>query len=100
MTISLKGAPEFIATDAAGKIYIYLEDNNVVAVVKMTSKKVIARWPVAPGGAPVGMTIDEKAHRLIIGGRKPQKLIVMSTQDGKVISTLPIGDHVDSTKIE
>jgi hypothetical protein len=100
VTIPLNGAPEFLATDSSGKVFINLEDKDVVAVVEMATKKVIARWPVAPGGAPVGMAIDEKAHRLIIGGRKPQRLIVMSTQNGKVISTLPIGDHVDATKIE
>ncbi|HEX3373643.1 MAG TPA: YncE family protein, partial [Edaphobacter sp.] len=62
--------------------------------------KVIAHWPVAPGGSPVGMSIDTKTHRLFIGCRKPQKLIVMSTNDGKVISDLPIGAGVDATKFD
>jgi hypothetical protein len=75
-------------------------DKNEVAVVDFNAKKVVARWPVAPGGAPVGMTIDTKAHRLFIGGRKPQKLIVMSTDDGKVLSDLPIGASVDATKLD
>jgi hypothetical protein len=60
---------------------------------------VVARWPVAPGGAPVGMSIDTKKGRLFIGCRKPQKLIVMSTADRKVLSDLPIGESVDATKI-
>jgi hypothetical protein len=38
--------------------------------------------------------------RLFIGCRGPQKLIVMSTVDGMVLSDLPIGERVDATKIE
>ena len=98
--IELGGAPEFLAVDDAGRIYINLMDKNEVAVVDFETRKVVARWPVAPGGAPVGMTIDTKKHRLFIGCRKPQKLIVMSTVDGKVLSDLPIGESVDATKIE
>jgi DNA-binding beta-propeller fold protein YncE len=96
--IDLGGAPEFFATDGNGKVYINLQDKNQVAVVDFKAGKVIARWPVAPGGSPVGMSIDTKTHRLFIGCRKPAKLIVMSTVDGKIISDLPIGDGVDATK--
>ena len=54
-TIDLGGAPEFLASDPAGKVYINLMDKNEVAVVDFKARKVVARWPVAPGGAPVGM---------------------------------------------
>jgi hypothetical protein len=95
--IMLGGAPEFLASDGEGKVYINLEDKDVVAVVDLPTRKVIARWPVAPGGSPVGMSMDANKHRLLIGCRKPQKLIVMSTQDGKVEASLPIGAGVDAT---
>jgi hypothetical protein len=98
--IALGGAPEFLASDGKGKLYINLEDKNEVAVVDFKAGKVVARWPVAPGGAPVGMAIDTKTHRLFIGCRKPQKLIVMSADNGKVLSDLPIGAGVDATKFE
>jgi DNA-binding beta-propeller fold protein YncE len=98
--IDLGGKPEFLASDANGKVYVNLTDKNEVAVVDMKGRKVVARWPVAPGGAPVGMAIDAKNRRLLIGCRKPQKLIVMSTDDGKVLSDLPIGAGVDATQVD
>jgi DNA-binding beta-propeller fold protein YncE len=98
--IDLGGAPEFLAADEKGRVYVNLMDKNVVAVVDLKARKVVARWPVMPGGAPVGMSIDRKARRLIIGCRGPQKLIMMSTETGKVISDLPIGETVDATKID
>jgi hypothetical protein len=99
-TIALGGKPEFLASDGKGKIYINLVDKNEVAVVDFNAGKVVARWPVAPGASPVGMSIDTKTHRLFIGCRNPQKLIVMSTDNGKVISDLPIGAGVDATQVD
>lgn len=98
--VDLGGAPEFLASDGAGRVYVNLMDKNEVAVFDVKARKVAARWPVAPGGAPVGMTIDTAKRRLLIGCRKPQKLIVMSTDNGKVLADLPIGDHVDAVKID
>lgn len=97
-TIDLGGAPEFLAADRDGKAYINLEDKDLVAVVDLKANKVIARWPVAPGGHPVGMSIDGRDHLLFIGCRDPQKLIVMNTETGKVVAALPIGPVVDATK--
>ncbi len=98
--VDLGGAPEFLASDGAGKVFVNLMDKNEVAVFDLKANKVVARWPVAPGAAPVGMTIDTKKKRLFIGCRKPRKLIVMSTENGKVLADLPIGDHVDAVKLD
>jgi len=98
--IALGGKPEFLASDGKGKVYVNLVDKNEVAVVDIRARKVLARWPAAPGGAPVGMVIDTKKGRLFIGCRNPQKLIVMSTDDGKVLADLPIGAGVDAAKMD
>lgn len=98
--IDLGGKPEFLASDGAGKAYVNLEDKDQIAVVDLKARKVLAHWPVAPGGAPVGLAIDIARHRLFVGCRKPQKMIVMSTDDGKVIADLAIGAGVDATKFD
>src|ERR1700687_49930 len=93
--IELGGKPEFLAADGAGKVYVNLEDKDQVAVVDLKERKVLAHWPVAPGGTPVGLAIDPEKHRLFIGCRKPQKMLVMSTDDGRVVADLPIAAGVD-----
>jgi len=97
-TIDLGGAPEFLASDGSGRVYVNLQDENQVAVVDLRARKVIARWPVAPGGKPVGMAIDREHHLLFIGCRDPQKLIVMSTENGKIVAALPIGSGNDAVR--
>jgi DNA-binding beta-propeller fold protein YncE len=94
--VDLGGKPEFlVATER--KIYVNLVDKNLVAVVDSKSMKVVDKWSTAPGGQPVGMAIDPAKHRLFIGCRGPQKMIVMSTENGKVLADLPIGAGVDAT---
>ena len=98
--IELGGKPEFLASDEAGKAYVNLEDKDQVAVVDLKARTVLGHWPVAPGGSPVGLSIDTAKHRLFEGCRKPQKLLVMSTDDGKVIADLPIAAGVNATRFD
>lgn len=96
--VDLGGKPEFLAADGKGKAYINLVDKNEVAVVDTSAMKVLEKWPTAPGGSPVGMAMDTAHRRLYIGCRKPQKLIVMDADNGKVLADFPIGAGVDATK--
>jgi DNA-binding beta-propeller fold protein YncE len=96
-TIDLGGKPEFLAADGTGRVYVNLENKDLVAVVDLNQGKLLARWPVAPGGHPVGMAIDATGHHLFVGCRDPQKMIVMNTENGKVEAALPIGAGVDAT---
>ena len=98
--VELGGKPEFLAADGQGKAFINLVDKDQVAVVDTKAMKVVNKWPTAPGGAPVGMSMDISRRRLFIGCRKPQKLIVMAADDGKVLADLPIGAGVDATKFD
>lgn len=96
-TIQLGGSPEFLASDG-NRVYINLADKDLIAVVDLATNKVVDRWPTAPGGHPTGMAIDRAAHRIFIGCRNPQKLIVMNTDTGKVEAALPIGSGNDAVR--
>jgi hypothetical protein len=98
--VELGGKPEFLAADGQGKAYINLVDKDQVAVVDTKTMKVVNKWPTTPGGSPVGMSMDLARRRLFIGCRKPQKLIVMNADDGKVLADLAIGAGVDATKFD
>jgi hypothetical protein len=98
--VDLGGKPEFLAADGKGKAYINLVDKDQVAVVDTKTMKVVDKWPTTPGGSPVGMSMDVARRRLFIGCRKPQKLIVMDADNGKVLADFPIGVGVDATKFD
>ena len=98
--VELGGKPEFLAADGKGRAFINLVDKNQVAVVDTKTMKVVDKWPTTPGGSPVGMSMDVARRRLFIGCRKPQKLIVMDADNGKVLADFPIGAGVDATKFD
>jgi hypothetical protein len=98
--VKLGGKPEFLVADGHGRVFVNLEDKNQVAVVDTKEMKVLDKWSTAPGGGPVGLSMDHEHRRLFIGCRDPQKLVVMSAEDGKVLADLPIGAGVDATRFD
>jgi DNA-binding beta-propeller fold protein YncE len=98
--VDLGGAPEFLAADGRGKVFVNLADKDLVAVVDTKAMKLAGRWPTAPGGQPTAMAIDRPGGRLFIGCRKPQKMIVMSTADGAILADLPLGPGVDAAQFD
>jgi DNA-binding beta-propeller fold protein YncE len=98
--VELGGKPEFLAADGKGKAFINLVDKDQVAVVDTKTMKVGDKWSTAPGGSPVGMSMDLARRRLFIGCRKPQKLVVMDADNGKILADFPIGAGVDATKFD
>jgi DNA-binding beta-propeller fold protein YncE len=98
-TIVLGGKPEYATSGNDGRIYVNLEDKGAVAVINMNSMKVEKKWSVAPGSSPSAMAIDTADHRLFIGCRS-KVMIVMDALNGKVIATLPIGEHVDAAAFD
>ncbi|HET9741444.1 MAG TPA: YncE family protein [Terriglobales bacterium] len=98
--IDLGGKPEFLSADGKGKVYVNLVDKNQVAVIDMKTRKVLAHWPTAPGGSPVGMSMEKDKRLLFIGCRNPQKMIVMNADNGQIVADLPIGAGVDATRFD
>ena len=96
-TISLGGAPEQAVADGKGMFYDVLQDTNEVVAIDTRTNMVKSRWPVAPAGQPVSITMDRQRRRLFIGGRNPKLLVMMDADTGKVIGQgFPIGDRVDT----
>jgi DNA-binding beta-propeller fold protein YncE len=95
-TIDLEGAPEQAVSDGAGKIFIALEDKDNVAVVDAKSLKVTAHYDLGgKGGGPAGLALDAKNHVLFACCHNPQTVVVLNADDGKIITSLPIGNGVD-----
>lgn len=92
--VKLGGGPESAVVDGKGRAFIDLEDKAQVAVVDTRTMKVVAHWPTGTDG-PVGMGISPDGKTIFVGCRS-QKMVVMSTKDGKVLATLPIGKGVDA----
>lgn len=95
-TVDLGGGPEFAVADRTGYIFINLEDQNLVVKIDARKLSVEQHWPTAPCQSPSSLALDRPNRRLFIGCRS-RVMAVMNADTGKIITTLPIGDHVDAT---
>jgi DNA-binding beta-propeller fold protein YncE len=95
-TLPLGGKPEFASADGRGGVYVNVEDKNLLVKINSRVMAVEASWPVAPCEEPSSLAMDQATNRLFAGcGNK--KLVVVDASSGKVVASLPIGDHVDAT---
>jgi YVTN family beta-propeller protein len=98
-TVDLGGGPEFAVADGKGYVFDNLEDESLVLKINARDLKVEQRWPTAPCSAPTSIAMDRDNRRLFIGCRS-KVMAVMNADTGKVITTVPIGDHVDATAFD
>ena len=99
-TIPLGGRPEFAAADSkAGRVYNNLEDKSEVVAIDTKTHQVVNTWPIAPGEEPSGMAMDVAHHRLFLGcGNK--LMVMMDSENGKVVASVPIGEGVDANAFD
>jgi DNA-binding beta-propeller fold protein YncE len=94
-TIQLTGWPETATSDGKGRIYVNNAEKSEIDVIDAKTFRVIHTWPIAPGKRASGLAMDRNTMRLFAGCDN-QLLVVMDATNGKVVTTLPIGDECDA----
>lgn len=98
-TVPLNGRPELGVADRSGMIFVNLEDKSMVDVIRPGTLTVAHRWPLGPGTNPTGIAIDDTNHRLFVGCAN-KMMVILNSDNGKLIATLPIGDEVDGVAFD
>ena len=98
-TIAFKGKPEFSVSNGKGKIYVNIEDKNLVCMIDATTLKLEKEWSTGTGDEPSGLAIDIENNRLFaVCGNK--LMIILDANDGHILASLPIGDRVDGVAFD
>lgn len=95
--IPLDGHPESFQMESRGKrIFVNVPTARQIKVVDREKRVVVATWPVDQAEQNFPMALDEAHHRLLVGCRKPARLLVVDTESGKPVASLPcVGDTDD-----
>jgi DNA-binding beta-propeller fold protein YncE len=90
---------EAMAVEKSGpRLFVAVRGNNTVEAYDRKKRTLIATWPVAQEAKnPTSMAFDEANHRLFVGTREPGKLVVLDSNSGKVVTSLPSVSAVDDT---
>jgi len=80
------------------RMFVNVYYKGEIAVVDRTKRTVIATWSFAQLGKNFGsMALDEADHRLFVHAREPGTVLVIDTETGKVVMSLPCqGDYDDA----
>ena len=95
--IKLDAHPESFQLERNGsRIFVNLPGSRKIAVVDRKTRAVVESWSTGGPLANYPMALDERDHRLFVVTRLPARLIVLDTDQGKRVATLPaIGDCDD-----
>ncbi len=91
------GAEAAVVSNGTG--YVNMEESSTVITFDPKTLAVKQKWPITGCKTPTGLAIDAANSRLFIGCRS-KVLAVMDATNGKVITTLPIGDRVDAVAFD
>ena len=88
---------EAIILEQSGpRMFMNITGQNAVGVLDRNKSALQATWPLPAGDKlNVAMAFDEANHRLFVVTRTPGKLIVLNSDNGKVIADLPAVGLVD-----
>src|ERR1700676_2269212 len=88
---------EALALEKSGpRIFVNITGKDAVGVVDREKRTVMATWPIGQEAKHnVAMAFDEAAHRLFISTSNPEKLIVLNSDSGAIVASLPCGHMVD-----
>ncbi len=93
--IELEGHPESFQIGAS-QMFVNVPDVASIAVIDRARRVVVAAWPLRGAAGNFPMAMDEANHRLFVGCRHPDKLLVMDTASGALVATLDsVGDADD-----
>jgi DNA-binding beta-propeller fold protein YncE len=71
------------------RLFINLAQTNKIAVVNRKTFKLIATWTVTPAKQNAMVAFDPAKHRLYVVCRDPGMVVVMNSDTGEVVGTLP-----------
>jgi DNA-binding beta-propeller fold protein YncE len=94
--VKLPSHPESFQLEQKGQlIFVNLPKSFSVDVIDGNRNEIVHSWKEATAFANFPMALDEANHRLFLGYRTPARMIVLNTDDGKVVDRQPIVGDTD-----
>ncbi len=93
-SIALDAKPEFAVVDAAGHVFVNLEDKNSIAMIDPKTLTVQSVWSLKGCEEPTGLAID-RAHARLFSVCSNRVMEIVDASSGRLVAQVPIGENVD-----
>ncbi len=86
-------------SDNHGSLFVAGAEKRDVVRIDTRTNAVTAHWPIADCASPHGAAIDAQSHRLFISCVN-QVMVVVDTDSGREVASLPIGKGTDAAAFD
>jgi DNA-binding beta-propeller fold protein YncE len=94
--IRIDAHPEsFQLDEGSDRIFVNVPGARHVAVLDRKTGKVLATWPIAAARGNYPMALAAARKRLLVGCRRPARLLVLDSTDGRVAGDVEISGDAD-----
>ncbi len=98
-TVETGGKLEYAVADGKGKLYVNGEEKKEIVRIDTATNQVDAHWPIPNCESPHGLAIDPANHRLF-SSCVNKILVVVNTDSGATVASLPIGAGTDAAAFD
>jgi hypothetical protein len=89
-----------VAERRGRRIFVLVPEKGQVVVLDRASHAVLATWTVPGIQKNVALALDEKNHRLFLGVRTPASIVVLNSDTGAVVVSVPTAATLDGLSFD
>jgi DNA-binding beta-propeller fold protein YncE len=97
--IHIGGDLEYAVPGDNGELYVNGVTHHEIFRINTATNRVDATWPMPQCRSPHGLAIDTRTHRLFASCEN-QRLVVVNSENGAVVATVPIGRGTDADRFD
>jgi DNA-binding beta-propeller fold protein YncE len=83
-----------------GRMFVLVPEKGQVVVLDRKSRTQLAKWTVPGIEKNVALDLDAKNHRLFLGVRTPPSIVVLDSDTGRVVATVPTVATLDGLSFD
>ena len=89
-----------VAEAQGRRMFVLVPEKGEVVVLDSTTHGVFATWTVPGIDKDVALALDERRHRLFLGVRTPPSIVVLNSDSGAVVATVPTAATLDGLSFD
>jgi DNA-binding beta-propeller fold protein YncE len=89
-----------VAERRGRRIFVLVPEKGQVVVLARANHAVLATWTVPGIQKNVALALDEKNHRLFLGVRTPASIVVLNSDTGAVVVSVPTAATLDGLSFD
>ncbi len=89
-----------VVEDHGERVFVLVPEKAQVVVLDRKTRAQTAKWTIPGIQKNVALALDEKNHRLFLGVRTPASIVVLDSDSGAVVASVPTVGTLDGLSVD